>query len=1093
MIKEEFLQMFLNLAILLILSAFTYISIKFFVKSGKKQKRHGIPKQRTRVLKIILILAYIVTIIGFTSKYLLEKLKDQEIRNYLVSNASIIADGLNPRTVPTFDFSEQDLYIPTYHRLMKQLKTLTKTYKGYEIFTIARKNGLYVYGPSVSDIDSTITILPGTRFVGATALLDSIYNGGEYATKGPYFNGNHSVLTGFGAILIPRSTEPLLIVGLSIPEKTWKKEKTNAGILPKSLTIILLLVLSFSFLVLSRKKNVEFSGTSWWRSPPAIFALSFGLIITFLFSLYIISSENKLRNRIFKQMSSVQASQIRSYIRSLDGRMNTVAQNIQAAANIDDATFKEIVLPLFSSEFILKAGLIGFPKNNNSESLSYSSIKFSEPNGDTLFKVGHPFPILTKETELLLSESIRTGLNGYDGTFLLPSLEDAICFYYPVKLSGQTNNSVLFIIAEPNNLLAESIAVLGPGKAYFRILQLSRKENKEKDKIAAFPQTMTVWENNEALESVYPQLIFGKSFSYYFREGALFRKLHPSIPPFSAPLTGLFLTLLLAFLIGSMGTRKAILEQEVQSRTMQLKKSEVRFSQLFSSMTEGAALNAIVRDLSGNIIDFRLIDVNPVFLKIWDFMREDIIGKTSMEVFNTGAPFNLDEISKVVNLKQSKQFEYYHPVSEKYFLISLSPWGDDGFAAIFSDFTKHKLAELALQKSEEKYRLLIENHIDLIIKVDMDGRYLYASPSFCRTFGKDETELINHIFIPQIHVDDIEISLNHLNELRKPPYKNQFQQRVKTVYGWRWFSWKNSSIINEYGEIKGYVGVGRDVTQQKDFENMLFESREKLQVQNQEYAILNEEYQSLNEELRCSNEDLMLAIEKARESDNLKTAFLQNISHEIRTPLNAVIGFSEMLSLSDLTGQDKVDFANIIINSSRQLLSIVNDVLTISTLETRQERINLSPVDPNDLLLEMQVVFQSKADSKGIELKYINQDTSIIILQTDEMKIKQVLNNLIGNAIKFTNNGFVHFGYEIFDLEVRFYIKDTGLGIPKDSLNLIFERFRQAVNNDAAVHGGTGLGLAISKGLIELLGGKIWVESEQGKGSTFYFEIPINN
>jgi signal transduction histidine kinase len=162
-------------------------------------------------------------------------------------------------------------------------------------------------------------------------------------------------------------------------------------------------------------------------------------------------------------------------------------------------------------------------------------------------------------------------------------------------------------------------------------------------------------------------------------------------------------------------------------------------------------------------------------------------------------------------------------------------------------------------------------------------------------------------------------------------------------------------------------------------------------------------------------------------------------------------------------------------------------------LETRQEKIKLNPVTIGTLMKELETAFQANARSKNIELitKYSGNGIDLV-MNTDEMKLKQILNNLIGNAIKFTSKGYVRFGYEKNQSHVTFFVEDTGIGIPPESMDHVFERFRQADNNDTSLHGGTGLGLAISKGHVELMGGNIWVESEIGKGSTFYFTLPLN-
>jgi len=238
-------------------------------------------------------------------------------------------------------------------------------------------------------------------------------------------------------------------------------------------------------------------------------------------------------------------------------------------------------------------------------------------------------------------------------------------------------------------------------------------------------------------------------------------------------------------------------------------------------------------------------------------------------------------------------------------------------------------------------------------------------------------------------------------------------------------------------------------------------------------------------------DNLKKAKEKAEESDLLKTAFLQNMSHEIRTPLNAIVGFTNLLYANSMAEVKTKEYIAIVQGASNQLLGIVSDILTISALETKQESINIEPVVVNHVLTELNTIFIEQATRKGVSLyltKSLLDDQSEVL--TDKIKLVQILTNLINNALKFTHEGSVQFGYKLLNEQLVFFVKDTGIGIQKEFQNKIFERFRQADENIQVNYGGTGLGLSICKGFVTLLGGEIWVESEHLSGSTFYFSIP---
>lgn len=238
---------------------------------------------------------------------------------------------------------------------------------------------------------------------------------------------------------------------------------------------------------------------------------------------------------------------------------------------------------------------------------------------------------------------------------------------------------------------------------------------------------------------------------------------------------------------------------------------------------------------------------------------------------------------------------------------------------------------------------------------------------------------------------------------------------------------------------------------------------------------------------------LSKAKEMAEESNRLKSAFLANMSHEIRTPMNGILGFANLLKTPNLEGETQQEYVRIIKKSGDRMLNIINDIIDISKIESGQMKVSISETNVNEQIEYVYTFFKPEVEKKGMQISFKNTlPSKEAIIKTDREKTYAILTNLVKNAIKYSEQGSIEIGYEKKDGYLIFFVKDSGIGIPKDKQEAIFERFIQADIYDKQAIQGAGLGLSISKAYVEVLGGKIWVESEEGKGSTFYFSIPYN-
>jgi PAS domain S-box-containing protein len=376
---------------------------------------------------------------------------------------------------------------------------------------------------------------------------------------------------------------------------------------------------------------------------------------------------------------------------------------------------------------------------------------------------------------------------------------------------------------------------------------------------------------------------------------------------------------------------------------------------------------------------------------------------------------------------------------------------------------EHKRAQDALIQSEIKFRRIFENIQDVYYQSDLKGTILEISPSVEKYSFYKREELIGKSVID--FYDNQDNRNRFLEELFQYGEVRDFEIRLKAKVDKVIFCSINSHLLyDNNGTPIAMEGSLRDISERK------------------------------NSEL-----ELIKALKKAEESDRLKTAFLQNISHEIRTPLNGIIGFSKLLLDENNTREEINEFNNMIQHSGKRLLEIVNNVLDISKIETGQININKKTFSINSLLKDLYSFFLPIANLKELKLNchnFLEDENSTIY--SDYLLLNQILSNLINNAVKFTQSGEIEFGYEIVDFEndkvgkfILFYVKDTGIGIPDEYHKKIFDRFTQTDLSITRGFEGAGLGLAISKGLVELLGGRIWVQSEVRVGSTFLFTIPF--
>jgi PAS domain S-box-containing protein len=369
------------------------------------------------------------------------------------------------------------------------------------------------------------------------------------------------------------------------------------------------------------------------------------------------------------------------------------------------------------------------------------------------------------------------------------------------------------------------------------------------------------------------------------------------------------------------------------------------------------------------------------------------------------------------------------------------------------------LSQHALVEGEARFRRLAENASDMIYRYDLfpERGFSYVNPTATKITG----------YTPEEHYDDPDIGMKLVHpedrEILEKVFKGECDDGKSQVIRMLakngdvvWIEQKNVVVHDDSGRLVSIEGIARDITER-------IRSREKLQK----------------------------ALEKAKKSDLLKTAFLNNLSHEIRTPLNAIVGFAAFFGEPDMSPEQQSYFAGVIQQSSDQLLGIIEDIINVSTIQTGQLEVHLSETDVNEMIEKCCERFLSKAGMKRIKMVcrpgLKSEDAKVL---ADEGKLRHILNHVVDNALKFTDQGTVKVESSIVEGKARFSVSDTGIGIEPSESELVFDHFYQSETELSKKRGGLGLGLSVSRSFVEAMGGKIWFESNGDTGTVVHFEVP---
>lgn len=485
----------------------------------------------------------------------------------------------------------------------------------------------------------------------------------------------------------------------------------------------------------------------------------------------------------------------------------------------------------------------------------------------------------------------------------------------------------------------------------------------------------------------------------------------------------------------------------------------------------------IITDTNG-VIEY----ANPAFTKTTGYSFDEIKGKTPSILKSGDTPQEIyHELWTTIKsgkawkgeLKNKKKNGVMFYESASIFPLKNNEGTIINFVAIKEDITEKKKTFEILKETENQFNFLFESLGDAVFVTQTSkqnsGRILNANSAAEKQTGYSLEELLTKNIIKDLTVQNTSLLITKDREQNLKEGKNLLftEQKIRKDGTYYW----TEVIVSpfKYKGIEASLSINHDITHRKKTE-----------------------------------EDLISALKKAKESDRLKKAFLQNISHEIRTPMNGILSFSELLKTPNITKDNMESILDLLAISGSRMLNTLDDLMTIALAETGNLEKNISECFLNEEIDEIMSTIKPEIEAKKLYFKYKpNEELYGLPIKTDIKKIQIILKNLINNAIKFTDKGGIELEVVVNNIirsydettceskDIKFKIKDTGIGIPKHRQEAIFERFIQADIEDKNAYQGSGLGLAISKIYVEMLNGKIWLESEENKGSTFYFTIPF--
>ncbi|MDP2237114.1 MAG: ATP-binding protein [Bacteroidales bacterium] len=1072
------------------------------------------PIKKVKYLPWILAAFALIIIVSKISDWRVQTAKSVMKEQFLVE-ASNFVNAIDNRFFYSFLHNET-----TFNGTKRRYLNQWNSYQTYN-------QQLQIYGLHISDTGVFVAVTPevvnsayktNEVFTDHGNLLEEVLRLSKPLVSEPILKPHGLVISVIVPVLHPVSGEIFYAVGIDYPSGEYLKSIKQAKLQSVYYLLGIIFLLSITIFLVFLRDRKPLTARKKYRHIETISVVLIGMALTLLALFLSDEYAYKEKESAFVNLSSAQTSVLRTDLRKIRSSLEVFANFFNNSDIVDSTEFASFASQLLeanpvesflwfeghefdsidtsaSKQQLFSINNFGFNLRYKCQSNSETPINAILEKSQTALKDLSVKSLSSGITEA--SDAIKLKADDHTSYILvmIPAFSNKINSLSKSDKSGQ--KGFLVAIVSPQSVFNFSFNKHKWNSENLNIGLIDMNMENEQQRLASFPEDHILLHHKDNIaehlkdynhHQMIPMFAFGRSYGIISHTTLAFERQFGTLRVILISLVGLVFTFLLAFMVMLWRNRWHDMEKLVDVRTAELQKS---INDLKCLKAIGEEMNAI-------------------------HSRESLLSKVNILL---SAAFNTNEnINVYINFRdQNYGWTFSGSDNKKALVVPLMLLGKevgniiaetknncqlsqndqqliDQVALMVSRWLEHNEISESLKESEEKFRSLIESAFDSIY-ILQDKHFTYVNKAFVDLVGYSKEELTDPNFDLDVLLTEKSRELvNARMEARKnnleiePRY--EFQQLSKSGV---MKDVEVSTVSIKLGGQRKIMGILRDITERKKTEKALIESEERLQQQNEELQVLNEELIVSNSQIKDMNQDLIVAREKAEASDNLKTAFLNNISHEVRTPLNGIVGATILMADRDSTVSDRAEMSYIIQQSSQRLIRTITQYMDISLLNSGNMPLIINKLNLVSSIKALLDEFGLACQKNNLKFEVnLPVNSPEISINSDKSLIEKVLYHLLDNAVKFTKEGSVVFKLSLQKDFVEFDISDTGIGIDKEFQENIFDHFTQEDSSNLRQFDGSGLGLAICKKICNLLGARISFRSVKGQGTRFIVELPYD-